>query len=110
MIVTSTRAMLLASALAIASSAPPATAQKALPTPAAANAPMSHAMPRAMFTLRTGIAQGKMVYIGKGGSIDGQVNPTLMVHEAISSRSRSSMGRARNTTSSCPSCMPSRSV
>ena len=42
---------------------------------------MAHAMPNAMFTLRTGIAQGKMVYIGKGGSIDGQVNPTLSVHE-----------------------------
>jgi nitrite reductase (NO-forming) len=42
---------------------------------------MSHAMPNAMFTLRTGIAQGKMVYIGKGGSIDGQVNPMLSVHE-----------------------------
>ena len=81
MIVTSTRAMLLASALAIAFSAPPAIAQKALPTPAAANAAMSHAMPNAMFTLRTGIAQGKMVYIGKGGTIDGQVNPTLTVHE-----------------------------
>ncbi|MGH6794488.1 MAG: multicopper oxidase domain-containing protein, partial [Methylocella sp.] len=35
----------------------------------------------ASFTLRTGIAQGKMVYIGKGGAIDGQVNPVLGVHE-----------------------------
>lgn len=33
------------------------------------------------FTLRTGIATGRMVYIGVGGDIDGQVNPTLMVHE-----------------------------
>jgi len=33
------------------------------------------------YTLRTGIAQGKMVYIGKGGTIDGQVNPTLTAHE-----------------------------
>lgn len=33
------------------------------------------------FTLRTGIAGGRMVYIGVGGSIDGQVNPQLMVHE-----------------------------
>ncbi len=33
------------------------------------------------FTLRTGIASGRMVYIGVGGEIDGQVNPTLMVHE-----------------------------
>ena len=37
--------------------------------------------PDASFTLRTGIAEGKMVYIGKGGAIDGQVNPTLVVHE-----------------------------
>lgn len=34
-----------------------------------------------IFTLRTGIAAGRMVYIGVGGEIDGQVNPTLMVHE-----------------------------
>ena len=33
------------------------------------------------FTLRTGIASGRMVYLGVGGDIDGQVNPTLMVHE-----------------------------
>ena len=33
------------------------------------------------FTLRTGIAEGRMVYIGVGGDIDGAVNPTLVVHE-----------------------------
>jgi nitrite reductase (NO-forming) len=33
------------------------------------------------FTLRTGIAEGKMVYIGKGGTIDGRINPALSVHE-----------------------------
>lgn len=33
------------------------------------------------FTLRTGIASGRMVYIGVGGNIDGQVNPALVVHE-----------------------------
>jgi plastocyanin len=42
---------------------------------------MAHAMPNASFTLRTGIAQGKMVFIGKGGAIDGKVNPVLPVHE-----------------------------
>jgi nitrite reductase (NO-forming) len=42
---------------------------------------MAHAMPNATFTLRTGIAQGKMVFIGKGGVIDGKVNPVLPVHE-----------------------------
>ncbi len=34
-----------------------------------------------IFTLRTGIAEGRMVYIGVGGDIEGQINPTLMVHE-----------------------------
>lgn len=31
------------------------------------------------FSLRTGIAEGRMVYIGVGGAIDGQVNPDLTV-------------------------------
>ncbi|HVX37571.1 MAG TPA: copper-containing nitrite reductase [Hyphomicrobium sp.] len=34
-----------------------------------------------IFTLRTGIAEGRMVYIGVGGDIDHKVNPTLTVHE-----------------------------
>ncbi len=34
-----------------------------------------------VFTLKTGIATGRMVYIGVGGDIDGQINPTLVVHE-----------------------------
>lgn len=34
-----------------------------------------------MFTLRTGIADGRMVYIGVGGDIDRQVDPKLVVHE-----------------------------
>lgn len=34
-----------------------------------------------VFTLKTGIATGRMVYIGVGGEIDGQVNPTLIIHE-----------------------------
>jgi nitrite reductase (NO-forming) len=51
------------------------------PTPAPDMTTMAHAMPNAIFTLRTGIAQGKMVYIGKGGAIDGKVNPALTVHE-----------------------------
>src|SRR5690606_303485 len=32
---------------------------------------------QARYTLRTGIAQGRMVFIGVGGTIDGQVNPDL---------------------------------
>ena len=33
------------------------------------------------FTLKTGIADGRMVYLGVGGNIDKKVNPTLEVHE-----------------------------
>jgi nitrite reductase (NO-forming) len=51
------------------------------PAPHAAMPTMSHEMPNAVFTLRTGITHGKMVYIGKGGDIEGKVNPTLTVHE-----------------------------
>lgn len=40
-----------------------------------------HGVPNASFTLRTGVAGGKMVYIGKGGEIDGMINPDLVVHE-----------------------------
>jgi nitrite reductase (NO-forming) len=34
-------------------------------------------VPDARFTLRSGIAEGRMVYMGVGGSIDGKVNPVL---------------------------------
>lgn len=34
-----------------------------------------------IFTLRTGIAEGRMVYLGVGGDINGAVNPRLVVHE-----------------------------
>jgi nitrite reductase (NO-forming) len=34
-----------------------------------------------VFTLRSGVAEGRMVYIGVGGDIDEKVNPTLTVHE-----------------------------
>lgn len=33
------------------------------------------------YTLRSGIAEGRMVYIGVGGAIDGQVNPLLSAAE-----------------------------
>lgn len=33
------------------------------------------------YTLRTGIAEGRMVYLGVGGAIDGKVNPTLSAAE-----------------------------
>ena len=34
-----------------------------------------------IFTLRTGVAEGRMVFLGAGGDINGQVNPILKVHE-----------------------------
>ena len=34
-----------------------------------------------IFTLRTGVAEGRMVFLGAGGDINGQVNPMLKVHE-----------------------------
>jgi nitrite reductase (NO-forming) len=37
--------------------------------------------PDANYTLRSGIAEGRMVYIGVGGAIDGKVNPLLTASE-----------------------------
>ena len=34
-------------------------------------------IPDAKYTLRSGIAEGRMVYVGVGGTIDGKVNPVL---------------------------------
>lgn len=80
MIVKSPRSALLIATLCLPLfAAYPAIA--AGPAPPADPMVMAHAMPNAVFTLRTGIARGKMVYIGKGGNIDGKANPTLNVHE-----------------------------
>ncbi|MGH6769954.1 MAG: copper-containing nitrite reductase [Xanthobacteraceae bacterium] len=38
-------------------------------------------IPDVRFTVRSGIAEGRMVYIGVGGTIDGQVNPILSAAE-----------------------------
>ncbi|WP_246485532.1 copper-containing nitrite reductase [Aminobacter carboxidus] len=62
----------------------PATpvAEQAAPDASAAGAAASVSYHNpTTFTLKTGIATGRMVYIGVGGDINGQVNPTLMVHE-----------------------------
>ncbi|WP_442753440.1 multicopper oxidase domain-containing protein [Methylocystis sp. JAN1] len=42
-----------------------------------------HAMAAAsvVYTLRTGIAEGRMVFLGSGGEIDGKVNPDLVFHQ-----------------------------
>ena len=78
----SPRTALLAAALYLPLVVPPAAFAAEAGTAAPADTTMmAHAMPNTAFTLRTGIAQGKMVYIGKGGDIDGKANPTLSVHE-----------------------------
>jgi len=56
----------------------PGTAQV---TPQAKSGSGAVYFPDAKFTLRSGIAEGKMVYLGVGGSIDGKVNPVLTAAE-----------------------------
>src|SRR5262245_37585303 len=58
------------------------TTPTAQPSPSPAQAqttpsPSVTYVPDARYTLRSGIAEGRMVYIGVGGSIDGKVNPVL---------------------------------
>lgn len=55
-----------------------APAPAAQPQPPAAAQPM---IPDIKYTLRTGIAEGRMVFIGIGGAIDGKVNPVLSAAE-----------------------------
>jgi nitrite reductase (NO-forming) len=55
---------------------------RAEPVPAISSAiPGSSYVPGLRYTLRTGIAEGRMVFIGVGGSIDGQVNPVMSAAE-----------------------------
>ena len=56
--------------------AQPSPPQPAQP-PQTAPGPSVSYVPDARYTLRSGIAEGRMVYIGVGGSIDGKVNPVL---------------------------------
>ncbi len=56
----------------------PAPAQAAQPAP---NSDASYISSDAKYTLRSGIAEGRMVYIGVGGSIEGKVNPVLTAAE-----------------------------
>lgn len=65
--------------------APAATApraQPAQPAPASADQAGANYVPSLRYTLRTGIAEGRMVYIGVGGTIDGQINPLLSAAES----------------------------
>ena len=57
-----------------APAAPPAAAPGAAPSPAPDLSDIR-------YTLRTGIAEGRMVYLGVGGGIDGKVNPVLSAAE-----------------------------
>ncbi|HVI64894.1 MAG TPA: multicopper oxidase domain-containing protein, partial [Bradyrhizobium sp.] len=66
----------------------PASGATAQNTPAPASQPPQGAsgadityIPDARYTLRSGIAEGRMVYIGVGGTIDGKVNPVLTASE-----------------------------
>ncbi|MGJ4926937.1 copper-containing nitrite reductase [Bradyrhizobium sp. HKCCYLS2038] len=74
--------------LAASSSTAAATARSQAPPPApAANTPRAPTgadigyVADAKYTLRSGIAEGRMVYIGVGGAIDGKVNPVLTAIE-----------------------------
>ena len=72
--------ILFALVLALLLFTPPVHAQEP-PTPPAPGVAHSTAPRAASFALRTGIAQGGMVFIGSGGDIEGVINPALMVHE-----------------------------
>jgi nitrite reductase (NO-forming) len=64
--------------------APPTIAQAPAPAaspPTSSTQSGSSYIPGLRYTLRTGIAEGRMVFIGVGGAIDGQVNPVLSAAE-----------------------------
>ena len=65
----------------VAPSAQVAQATPPAASAAPANQPASSYVPGLRYTLRTGIAEGRMVFIGVGGTIDGQVNPVLSAAE-----------------------------
>jgi len=83
--------MLIAPAAASAQSAAPGAGGNATASPGASGGSAPSAVqgqsgmlsmhPPAVFTLRSGVAQGRMVFIGVGGAIDGLVNPMLDIHE-----------------------------
>jgi nitrite reductase (NO-forming) len=51
------------------------------PTPPAEGPITGGYVPNVKYTLRSGIAEGRMVFVGFGGSIDGVVNPELTANE-----------------------------
>ena len=61
---------------------PPQAAARPAPAPSAQAAQAAtNYLPGIRYTLRSGIAEGRMVFIGIGGTIDGQVNPVLSAAE-----------------------------
>jgi nitrite reductase (NO-forming) len=62
------------------SSAPAASPQGSQPPQSTTGADIGY-VPDAKYTLRSGIAEGQMVYIGVGGAIEGKVNPVLTAAE-----------------------------
>jgi nitrite reductase (NO-forming) len=70
--------------LAAGAAPPPAPASPTAATPSPAAPPTRGSVsyiPDMRYTLRSGIAEGRLVYIGVGGTIDGQVNPALSAAE-----------------------------
>jgi len=65
---------------AMSHGAAPAASQAPSPPPPSAP-PGSGEVADVKYTLRTGIAEGRMVFIGVGGSIDGKPNPDLTAAE-----------------------------
>jgi nitrite reductase (NO-forming) len=68
---------------AVTAQLPPAASSPAPQTQAAQGAPDANVtyIPDARYTLRSGIADGRMAYVGQGGEIDGKVNPILTAVE-----------------------------
>jgi len=64
-------------------SQPPARSAATAPgnTPQTASGQSIGYIPDARYTLRSGIAEGRMVFLGVGGAIDGKVNPVLTAAE-----------------------------
>lgn len=68
-----------ASPQATPSGTPPQAGVRPAPAPSAQAA--TSYLPGIRYTLRSGIAEGRMVFLGVGGTIDGQVNPVLSAAE-----------------------------
>ena len=73
-------AYLLEAGAGAASAASPPPAATAAPAASPQRGSVSY-IPDIRYTLRSGIAEGRMVFIGVGGVIDGQVNPVLSAAE-----------------------------